>query len=532
MYIYVCVRLPSFERFLFCSLYLYILFSVAIEPHIKNYNASIDMSRVETRNVTTEFQKDGLDEVDLVQANILAAGLDKKTVRVVNGLGKLMGSKEMVQVEFNKDKPTSKISASTPHISEQPWTLNNWHEHLNWLNLVLVCGLPMIGWYFVVSGKAKLTWQMALFATFYYALGGISITAGYHRLWSHRAYSARLPLKIFFAFFGAASVQGSIKWWGHSHRIHHRYTDTLRDPYDARQGLWYSHMGWMLLKPNPKYKARADISDLTDDWVVRFQHKHYIPMMLLSGFVLPCLLGGYLLNDYLGGLIYGGFIRIFVIQQATFCINSMAHYLGTQPFDDRRTPRDNWITAIVTFGEGYHNFHHEFPSDYRNAIKWYQYDPTKVFIYLTSLFGLSYDLKTFSQNIIQQALIQQRQKKIDRDSKSVNWGPKLADLPAWTKEEFLEKNRENDGLVIVGGIVHDVSGYITEHPGGEKLLKNALGKDATKAFSGGVYRHSNAAHNTLATMRVAVMKDNKETAMRFAQKRGERAERVERAHMN
>ncbi|CAI4435401.1 ABA_G0016700.mRNA.1.CDS.1 [Saccharomyces cerevisiae] len=75
----------------------------------------------------------------------------------------------------------------------------------------------------------------------------------------------------------------------------------------------------------------------------------------------------------------------------------MAHYIGTQPFDDRRTPRDNWITAIVTFGEGYHNFHHEFPTDYRNAIKWYQYDPTKVIIYLTSLVGLAYDLKKFSQ---------------------------------------------------------------------------------------------------------------------------------------
>lgn len=472
-----------------------------------------------------------MEEVDLKQANILAAGANKKSVRIVNGLGSMMGSKSMVNVDFEKDsnmdyllerdQQAKEKYANVQHISEQPWTLNNWHQHINWLNMILTVIIPSIGWYVALSGKVPLKLSTAIFAVFYYALGGASITAGYHRLWSHRAYSARWPLRLFYAIFGSASVEGSIKWWGHSHRIHHRYTDTSRDPYDARQGLWFSHMGWMLLKPNPKYRARADIEDLANDWIVRFQHRHYILIMAFSAFVFPTLVCGYLFNDYLGGFVYAGIIKVFCIQQATFCINSLAHYLGDQPFDDKRTPRDNWITALVTFGEGYHNFHHEFPTDYRNAIKWYQYDPTKLIIYCCSLVGLSYDLKKFSQNAIQQALVQQQQKKLDRQRSKLNWGPPLTDLPVWDKQEYLNQCENRKGLVVISGIVHDVSGYLTEHPGGETLLGAALGKDATKAFNGGVYRHSNAAHNVLATMRVAVVKEGEQQAIRFAARRGE-----------
>lgn len=475
-----------------------------------------------------------MDEVDLVQANVLAAGANKKSVRVVNGFGSLMGSKGMVEMDSKAFKEASQMEeilkrdqedkdryAGKKHISEQPWTLNNWHKHLNWLNMILVVFIPSIGWYLAFSGKAKMNPKTIAFAFLYYAMGGASITAGYHRLWSHRSFSARWPLRLFFAIFGCASVEGSIKWWGHGHRPRHRYTDTYRDPYDARRGLWFSHMGWMLLKPNPKYRARADIEDLTDDWIVRFQHRHYILLMAFTAFILPSLVCGYFFNDYFGGFVYAGLIRVFCIQQATFCINSMAHYIGDQPFDDRRTPRDNWLTALVTFGEGYHNFHHEFPTDYRNAIKWYQYDPTKVIIYTSSLIGLSFDLKKFSQNAIQQALVQQQQKKLDRKRSHLNWGPQLTDLPVWDKQDFLREVNERKGLVVISGIVHDVSGYIAEHPGGETLIQSALGKDATRAFNGGVYRHSNAAHNVLATMRVAVVKDGQEAAIKFAARRGE-----------
>ncbi|GMG35890.1 unnamed protein product [Ambrosiozyma monospora] len=460
-----------------------------------------------------------LESVDITAANAVAAGTNKATRRIVaSGIGgKLMGTKSMTSVTAEelaqdsvseilaKDKALREKYTKVKHISEQPWTWSNWYLHVNWLNFILVVFIPALA--FAATTQIKLKWETACWAILCYVFTGLSITAGYHRLWSHRCYQARLPVRIFYGLFGAAAVEGSIKWWGHSHRIHHRYTDTDRDPYDARRGFWYSHMGWMLTIPNPKFKARADISDLSDDWVVRVQHKYYLPIMFFMAFIFPGVVAKYFWDDFWGGFVYAGVLRAFVVQQATFCVNSLAHWIGSQPFDDRRTPRDHVLTALVTFGEGYHNFHHEFPSDYRNALKWYQYDPTKIVIYLTSKVGLAYNLKKFSQNAIDQGILQQKQKKLNEMRQKLNWGPQLSNLPVWEKSEFFEKSKEKKGLVIISGIVHDCSSFLEEHPGGPSLIRTSSGKDATVAFNGGVYAHSNAAHNLLATLRVAVIKD-------------------------
>lgn len=460
----------------------------------------------------------GVESVDITMANAVAAGTNKATPRVVaSGFGgKLMGTKSMTQVTAQeitrdsvaqllaKDKALKEKYSKEKHISEQPWTRENWAQHINWLNATLVVAVPVIG--MILSYWIKPTRYTFALAFILYVFSGVSITAGYHRLWSHRSYKAVLPVRIFYALFGAGAIEGSIKWWGHSHRIHHRYTDTRRDPYDARRGFWYSHIGWMLTVSNPRYKARADISDLIDDPVVRFQHRHYLFLMVFMAFFFPALVSKWLFHDFWGGFVYAGIFKSFFIQQATFCVNSLAHWIGVQPFDDTRTPRDHVLTALVTFGEGYHNFHHEFPSDYRNALKWYQYDPTKVVIWITSKLGLAYNLKRFSQNAIDQCRLQQKQKVLDRQRSKLNWGPQLSELPVWDKAEFFDQCKERKGLVIISGIVHDCSGFLTEHPGGQALLKTAFGKDATVAFNGGVYAHSNAAHNLLANMRVAVIK--------------------------
>ncbi|KAI3404333.2 OLE1 [Candida oxycetoniae] len=461
---------------------------------------------------------DQLETVEITKLNAIAAGTNKKVPRIVAaGLGgRLMGTADLVKVtaeEITKDSMESLAEKderekarykNKKHISEEPWTRDNFYKKINWLNVVLTIAFPLFGFACAIYSPPQL--KTLVLAFILYVFSGVSITAGYHRLYSHKSYDAVLPVRLFFAFFGAGAIEGSIKWWGHSHRIHHRYTDTSRDPYDARRGFWFSHMGWMLMKANPKNRARADISDLTADWVVRVQHTHYFLFMLLSAFVFPTLVAGFLWGDYWGGFIYAGVLKSFFIQQVTFCVNSLAHWIGVQPFDDRRTPRDHVLTAFVTFGEGYHNFHHEFPSDYRNALKWYQYDPTKIVIWCLSKLGLAWNLKMFSQNAIEQGLLQQQQKKLDRMKQKLKWGTKVEELPVWTREEFNERAK-SEGLIIISGIIHDVKSFIKEHPGGQALIRASLGKDGTKAFSGAVYAHSNAAHNLLATMRVAIVKD-------------------------
>lgn len=393
------------------------------------------------------------------------------------------------------------------HISETPMIVMNWHKHINWLNAVPVVIIPLCG--IIAFPWVPLHRETAVWAVAYYFMTGLGITAGYHRLWSHKSYSATLPLQIFLAAVGGGAVQGSIRWWSRGHRAHHRYTDTDKDPYTVQKGLLHAHVGWMLIKQNPKSIGRADVSDLDDDPIVRWQHRHYLTVVIVMGLAFPTLVAG-IWNDWLGGFLYAGVLRFFVVQQATFCINSMAHWLGHQPFDDRNSPRDNMLTALVTLGEGYHNFHHEFPSDYRNAIEWHQYDPTKWSIWLWARIGLAYDTKQFRANEIEKGRLQQEQKALDRRRATLDWGVPIQELPVMEWDDFVERAQEGRELVVIAGIVHDVSGFSKEHPGGRTMIKSAFGKDATGIFNGGIYMHSNAAHNLLSTMRVGVIRGGME----------------------
>jgi len=420
---------------------------------------------------------------------------------------------------------TQTYDPSKPHITELPLTRKNWYKHVNWLNVVFIVGIPLAGC--IAALWTPLTLKTFIFSVAYYYATGLGITAGYHRLWAHTSYSASTPLRIFLAAVGAGAVEGSIRWWARDHRAHHRYTDTDKDPYSVRKGLLYSHLGWMIMKQNPKRIGRTDISDLNDDKVVVWQHKNYIKSVVFMGLIFPCLVTGLGWGDWMGGLIYGGILRIFFVQQATFCVNSLAHWLGDQPFDDRNSPRDHIITALVTLGEGYHNFHHEFPSDYRNAIEWFQYDPTKWFIWTMKQVGLAYDLKQFRSNEIEKGRIQQLQKKIDQKRAKLDWGVPLEQLPVMEWDDYVDQSKNGRALVAVAGVVHDVTDFINDHPGGKAMIRSGLGKDATAMFNGGVYMHSNAAHNLLSTMRVGVIRGGMEVEIwKRSQQKGEQGSQI------
>lgn len=410
------------------------------------------------------------------------------------------------KVSYNRgaEKSEKELKQSREkHISEQPLTFSNFFQKIQWINTTLILLIPLFCTVFIPY--VPLQRKTLIWGIVWYFCTGFGITAGYHRLWSHRAYSARYPLRLLLLFWGSGAGEGSIKWWSNGHRTHHRYTDTDKDPYNAKRGFWFSHMGWMVFVQNPKLKGRTDISDLLTDPMVISQHKYYFYWLAVSAYLFPMAVAGYFWGDWKGGLLYAGVFRLFFIHQATFCVNSLAHWIGDQPFDDRRTPRDHTLTALATFGEGNHNFHHEFPSDYRNALKWYQYDPTKQLIWLMSKFGLAYNLQRFSQNVIEQGMVQQKQKKLDRWRARLNWGVPIDQLPVIEFDDFKEKSKDRD-LVVISGIVHDVTDFVENHPGGRILIKSAIGKDSTAVFNGGVYRHSNAAHNLLATMRIAVVR--------------------------
>jgi stearoyl-CoA desaturase (delta-9 desaturase) len=193
-----------------------------------------------------------------------------------------------------------------------------------------------------------------------------------------------------------------------------------------------------------------------------------------------------------------------MVLQSTFCVNSLAHWLGDKPFDNKHTPCDHFFTALCTIGEGYHNFHHQFPMDFRNAIKWFQYDPTKWFISTMSILGLASHLKRFPDNEIKKGQYTMKLQQLQEESEALNWPKSSNELPVISWEDFRAEAKERS-LMVIHGFIHDCSSFSDDHPGGAHLIKRAIGTDATTAFFGGVYDHSNAAHNLLAMMRVGIL---------------------------
>lgn len=255
-------------------------------------------------------------------------------------------------------------------------------------------------------------WFILLFV-FFYISTLTSITAGYHRLFSHRSYEAHFLLKLFYALFGAAAFQQSILKWAADHRVHHRFVDTENDPYNINRGFWYAHMLWMFVddgrRREPSYKRYS--LDLEKDKLVVWQDKYYVPIAVLMGFGLPALIG-YFMGSVLGGLLFGGFLRLVIGHHVTFFINSLCHMWGKQTYTDKNTARDSFALAIFTFGEGYHNFHHFFHKDYRNGVKWYSWDPTKWIINLARWFGLADKLHRVSKVEIERARMAMVEKRL------------------------------------------------------------------------------------------------------------------------
>jgi stearoyl-CoA desaturase (delta-9 desaturase) len=232
-----------------------------------------------------------------------------------------------------------------------------------------------------------------------YVIAGLGITAGVHRLWAHRSYSAAAPLRFVLMLANSIAFQGSIFHWARDHRTHYRHTDEERDPHDATQGLFYSHIGCYLLKKDGAVKdagKTVDISDLYQDPVVMFQKKYYLWFAPLMSYIVPGVVAHLCWGERLWtGILFTGFTRYTLLLHATWCINSLTHAYGGRPYDGKEMATENRFTAFFALGEGWHNWHHTFAHDYATselgALQ--QWNPTKVFIDIMAFFGLVWGRK-------------------------------------------------------------------------------------------------------------------------------------------
>jgi stearoyl-CoA desaturase (delta-9 desaturase) len=299
-----------------------------------------------------------------------------------------------------------------------------YHENLDIFHFVFLIGIPIV-WCFIAPHVA-LTRNTFLMALILHVVGGMCITAGehsrikvylaglsrqynnplagYHRLWAHRSYSAHPALRYFLAILGAAQCQWSIMWWAQHHRAHHRYTDTDKDPYDARRGFFFAHIGWLIGLDSSKW-GEVDTSDVARDPVVRWQQRYYGVIAVLACLALPTTIAHFGWNDWKGGVCYGAVGRTIITMQSTFLVNSLAHmpWAGYRPYSHRWTATNVPLVAFLAAGEGNHNFHHAFPRDYRNGIEWFELDWTQTVIWLCMKLGLASDLVTTSEVYIKTA---------------------------------------------------------------------------------------------------------------------------------
>nr|KAI8731326.1 acyl-CoA desaturase-like [Biomphalaria glabrata] len=243
-----------------------------------------------------------------------------------------------------------------------------------------------------------------LWTALMYYFAAMGITAGAHRLWSHRSYKGKLPLRIFLAICNCISFQNSIFEWARDHRAHHKFSETDADPHNAKRGFFFAHIGWLLVKKHPDVKEKGkmiDLSDLTNDPVVAFQDRHYKKLILLFCFILPTFVPVYFWGESFHIAFYiAAILRYTLVLNATWLVNSAAHMWGQRPYDERINPAENLGVAFCATGEGFHNYHHVFPHDYSTSEYGWHFNLTTMFIDTMYFLGQAYDRRKIPMDVI------------------------------------------------------------------------------------------------------------------------------------
>lgn len=272
-----------------------------------------------------------------------------------------------------------------------------------WRNVILMTLLhtgALYGLLLIPSANVlTLIWTLACFV--FSALG---ITAGAHRLWSHRSYKASLPLRIFLAFANSMAFQNDIYEWSRDHRVHHKYSETDADPHNAVRGFFFAHIGWLLVRKHPdviEKGRKLEITDLKADKVVMFQRRHYKMSVLLMCFFVPMAVPWFLWGESLWVAYFvPTVLRYTLVLNATWLVNSAAHMWGNRPYDSGINPRENRFVTFSAIGEGFHNYHHTFPFDYATSEFGWKLNLTTCFIDLMCFLRLASDPKRVSREAV------------------------------------------------------------------------------------------------------------------------------------
>lgn len=355
-------------------------------------------------------------------------------------------------------------------------------KNINWPSFLFIVGyhavlIALLPLYFIFFKPSALLIGLSVGL---FIASGLAITAGYHRLFSHSTYKTNRFIEFIMLFFGTLATQGSALRWSYDHRIHHAHIDGEDDPYSVKKGFWHAHILWMFKNESPMNRRKI-VSDLLRNPLIKFQHKYYVLLMVAVNIFTTGLVW-FATGDLFGAFIISWVLRQFLSHHTTWFINSLAHYWGHQNYSTEHSAMDNYILCFLTFGEGYHNYHHTFANDYRNGIKWYHFDPTKWLIWTLSKLGLAKNLRKSQETRIltlmlkehkealhkriKNSIIEKKQEATDRVNNVTDaLSEKLTRLQSLVKEY---KNAKRQALMPDG--VKNLSNEI-------KALKKSLKRD-------------------------------------------------------
>ncbi|OAD57203.1 Acyl-CoA Delta(11) desaturase [Eufriesea mexicana] len=313
---------------------------------------------------------------------------------------------EASQQNVHKEKSTTESENNQKLLDQQSSSPEMKYEwQIVWRNVIAFLYLhigSLYAIYLIFNGTKLYT---TLWGAFLAAAAALGITAGAHRLWAHRTYKAKWPMRLLLMILQTVAFQNHIYEWVRDHRVHHKYTDTDADPHNAKRGFFFSHVGWLLVRKHPeviKKGSAIDMSDLERDPIVYWQKKLYILLIPLLCFILPVWVPCYFWNETLLNSWYSSLLRYTASLNVTWLVNSAAHMWGMKPYDKAIGPTENKTVAVLAFGEGWHNYHHVFPWDYKAAeFGNYGMNFTTAFIDFCTWIGLAYDLKSVPADAIQ-----------------------------------------------------------------------------------------------------------------------------------
>lgn len=312
----------------------------------------------------------------------------------------------------------------------------NYKREIVWRNVILFLFLHIFALYGVYRIFTSAKILTTIFAFLLYQASALGITAGVHRLWAHRSYKATWQLRLILVILNTLAFQDAAVDWARDHRMHHKYSETNADPHNAKRGFFFAHIGWLLVRKHPEIKEKGkqiDVSDLNADPILRFQKKYYSILMPLVSLIIPTIIPVFCWNEtWKNSILVPTILRYAFTLNVTWLVNSAAHLCGAKPYDKFINPSENRGVALLALGEGWHNYHHVFPWDYKTSeFGNYMKNFTTLFIDFFAWLGWAYDRKTVSTDMIK--------KRVERtgDGSHNVWGWGDKDQPKEDQEEAI-----------------------------------------------------------------------------------------------